>query len=60
MIRRMLHFRPFTHMSDSKKVESKHGMQKVHKILENVWGVIRIKYKLYKTNERNVAYSRLH
>lgn len=47
-------------MSGSKKVESKHGMQKVQKILENVWGVIRIKYKLYKTYIRHVAYSWLH
>lgn len=33
--------RPFTTV---KKVECKHGMQKVHKILENIrWEVIRIK-----------------
>lgn len=31
-------------------------MQKVHKILEH-GGVIRIKYKLYKTNKCNAAYS---
>lgn len=36
------------------------GCKKVHKILENVWGVIRIKYKLYKRNICNVAYSWLH